>query len=332
MRASGAAKALTVLAALSTFVWFFGHDELHLALAVVLVAALVADAVLARWALAKVEIRLRAPLDAPAGVPSRWDLDIRGWRRPVAVRPLIVSTFTDQLIDAPGPAILAWPAMGRSTVPFVVFDTTANGPLGLTTAGRREVQRFDEPMHVGPAPIDTDVRWPRPRPSGFGPVEGAPVGDELFRSIRPYRRGDDRRRVHWKATAHHGQLMVRELDGTGAVLIQIVVELEQLAAERTAGIAASVALEALRRGWQVELVTVEGEPLGLASPGRVFGSAPSVVRPSAASLRTVTAPVRRPHDVHRRLAAATWGRPIAPRPAGRSGQGCHIGSAGVTWS
>ena len=34
-------------------------------------------------------------------------------------------------------------------------------------------------------------------------------GDDLFRGVRPYVRGDARRSVHWPATAHHGTLMVQ---------------------------------------------------------------------------------------------------------------------------
>ncbi|MEJ2696979.1 MAG: DUF58 domain-containing protein [Candidatus Sulfobium sp.] len=49
--------------------------------------------------------------------------------------------------------------------------------------------------------------------SSRNPGEGARIrsssGDEIY-SVREYRHGDDRRRIHWKATAKTGALMVKE--------------------------------------------------------------------------------------------------------------------------
>ena len=79
---------------------------------------------------------------------------------------------------------------------------------------------------VGPTPLPHDIAWPRPRAAHFGLSESTPIGDEVYRSVRPYVRGDSRRRVHWKASAHHGSLMVKESDGTGIVTLRIVVQLD----------------------------------------------------------------------------------------------------------
>ena len=54
------------------------------------------------------------------------------------------------------------------------------------------------------------------------------------RGARPYRPGDSRRRVHWPATAHSGELMVREMEGPTAEPVAVVVALpaDDDAAER----------------------------------------------------------------------------------------------------
>ena len=335
IQVSAPAKALVLLAAIATCAWLIGRRDSHLALAVALVAAVILDAVLGWWALRDLDIEVRPPAQALAGEPTRWNLHVRGWRRPTTVHPLLVRDVEDQLLPGPQPAILTWPAMNRGLMPFIVFDVVARGPLGLVTSGRRVVEHFTEPLAFGPASIEVETRWPRPRPEGFGPVEGAPVGEELFRSIRPYRRGDDRRRVNWKATAHHGQLMVLELDGTGAVVVRIVVELgpDPAGANWTAGLASSVARGALHKGWRVELVTLEGAAVPqLTARGRTFGVAPTVVQPLHVPTATVTARVRNGHDVHRRLAAAASGPVATPSGGVAAGRTCRIDRAGVHWS
>ena len=85
---------------------------------------------------------------------------------------------------------------------------------------------------VGPTPLPHDIAWPRPRAAHFGLSESTPIGDEVYRTVRPYVRGDSRRRVHWKASAHHGSLMVKESDGTGIVSLRIVLQLDAPASRR----------------------------------------------------------------------------------------------------
>ena len=91
-----------------------------------------------------------------------------------------------------------------------------------------------------------------------------------FHSLREYVRGDDLRRVHWKATAHVGDLMVREqvdpvrpdttivLDGRRTVLDADSFE---LAVE----VVASIAVAAADRGLPVRLAGTEPgfrDPIG----------------------------------------------------------------------
>lgn len=83
-------------------------------------------------------------------------------------------------------------------------------------------------------------------------------------TVRAYRRGDDRRRVHWRSTARRGELMVRNQSKTTPLVAAIVLDIhtsvnatpeELTALERRISAAASAAICLARAGWQVDVVT-----------------------------------------------------------------------------
>jgi uncharacterized protein (DUF58 family) len=92
--------------------------------------------------------------------------------------------------------------------------------------------------------------------------------------------------VHWRATARHGQLVVKELDEPGAPRLLIVVDLRpgggpgEAAASRAAG----YAREALRAGFLLTLSTCEaqGAVVGRADSPRLVGRrlAAAVIAPT----------------------------------------------------
>jgi hypothetical protein len=218
-------------------------------------------------------------------------------------------------------------------VQSLAFDVTAIGPAGLFEAGRRYRIPLGGPLYVGPPPLPQRLEWPRPRAIRFGASEVAPIGDDLFRSIRPYTRGDSRRRVHWKASAHHRRLMVSESDGTGIVALRIVVPLPGRGpvADVITARAAWLAEEALRRGWVVNLVTLAPvtqprEPsVPLGSPFAFPFPAP-VLPPSP--VHTVDRRVTSSPAIRRELAAACSGTPGASRWHGLT---CIVGPEGMDW-
>jgi uncharacterized protein (DUF58 family) len=72
---------------------------------------------------------------------------------------------------------------------------------------------------VGPVPEmvsghEGDGQSPRPRPGQTGEMMG----------VRPYRRGDSLRRVHWPQTARQGDLVVCELHALAVPRIQVVMD------------------------------------------------------------------------------------------------------------
>jgi uncharacterized protein (DUF58 family) len=118
-------------------------------------------------------------------------------------------------------------------------------------------------------------------------------GESLFRSLasrgdedvlpREHRPGDDMRRIHWRATARYGELMVRREEQAWHSRLVVIIDNrgqahtgEGLAStfEWAVSAAASIAMHHLRRGWHVTVLTANGHVLietNGASPSDVDG-------------------------------------------------------------
>lgn len=80
-------------------------------------------------------------------------------------------------------------------------------------------------------------------------------GNELF-GIREYRPGDSLRRIHWRSSARHGELVVREYEPPGMRTVSILVDPAPptaAVADQIARIAASEAWDCIREGGRVAL-------------------------------------------------------------------------------
>ena len=80
-------------------------------------------------------------------------------------------------------------------------------------------------------------------------------GNELF-GIREYRPGDSLRRIHWRSSARHGELVVREYEPPGMRTVSIFVDPAPPSvalADQIARIAASEAWDCIREGGRVAL-------------------------------------------------------------------------------
>ena len=168
----------------------------------------------------------------------------------------------------------------------VTVEVATASPFGLQWWTRRLSLPLPAPLYVSPrrgTPFglpprtDDDAGQSRPR-------QPAPAGEA--RAVRPYRPGDNRRHVHWPATAHTGELMVREMEGPVAepVMVSVVLPGDPDEAERVAERALGTVLALLGRGDAVILATHEA-----------FGE--------------TIAPVTDRHGAGRRLAQATSGQP-----------------------
>jgi len=138
-------------------------------------------------------------------------------------------------------------------------------PFGLFTAARR-LEVFT-PLLVYPTPRPLDAVPPfmqrglwRHIGEDVLPVPGA-AGD--FRGPRTYRQGDLLSAIHWKASARHNMLMVKDFDGNAATLVAFFADLRRATLrgigthtshETTLGLTASLLAAAVEKGHRVRIV------------------------------------------------------------------------------
>lgn len=99
-------------------------------------------------------------------------------------------------------------------------------------------------------------------------------GDEIFHGLRPYRPGDNPKRIHWRRSARTGQIYVREmarprLRQLWCVLNTHLPQPNDAAHDRLETViscVATVVCDVLERGGKVGLI-VNGEPVLVSPPG-----------------------------------------------------------------
>ncbi|WP_298865724.1 DUF58 domain-containing protein [uncultured Microbacterium sp.] len=160
---------------------------------------------------------------------------------------------------------------GVSTLGPLMLRTT--DPFGLA---RRE-QAFGDtrtitviPQTVALAPLPTKVG----AAGGTAQTRSTRIGQGADNLIpRPYSSGDSRRRIHWRATAHRGSLMVRQEEEEASPDAMVVLdrtagrwarpgEDPDPAFEQAVSLCASAALRLAQDGYSVDVVDAAGNPLG----------------------------------------------------------------------
>ncbi len=124
-----------------------------------------------------------------------------------------------------------------------------------------------------------DLQLPRGRAPGRAATsERAPEDTITIGGLRPYLPGDSLRRIHWRATAHHDHLMVREFEREPTGDLWLVVDMDaavqagqgaEATQEYAVILAASIAAQYARGG--------ERRAVGLLMSGR----APTLLSPAA---------------------------------------------------
>nr|WP_255429818.1 DUF58 domain-containing protein [Streptomonospora sp. PA3] len=207
------------------------------------------------------------------------------------------------------------PTRVRGSYPVGPLALTVTDPLNCLRRGRS----VGAPMTLLVTP--PVVALPHvPVPGG-----AAEDGDSATRSVaggtdndpvpRGYRHGDDMRRVHWRSTARHGELMVRReehrLSDRSAVLADLRARAHAGAGpdssqETAVSAAASVALHLSGRGHETGLYTDSGEVA--AAGGADILDALAVAPPSsAADLSGAAEEVARSHVSGQGLLVAVLG-------------------------
>jgi len=205
-----------------------------------------------------------APLDATAGGPVALHLEASTRLRVRPIQPPGPDCFV-----GPGPAtseaseVIVVPTR-RALVTTVVLEVATAAPWGLQFWTRRVVLDLPATLAVAPrrgrpAPLDE-------RPGGeagdrpdVSAGSGIRAGSGEMRGVRPYQPGDRRSRVHWAATAHAGELLVRddETPPESPQQVRVVLPSDPEAAEAIAETALATILALFERGSPVLLSTCE---------------------------------------------------------------------------
>jgi len=166
------------------------------------------------------------------------------------------------------------PTRGRHVVGPLV--ATITDPLGLA----RRSWVVAAPIDVVVCPRVHAIR-PPVRGGGGEPathVEGArapalePLGE--FLSLRDYEPGDDPRRVHWRATARTGDLVVRQDEASSPGRVVLLLDTrgdvhDRGSFEHAVEAVASLAVRLHREHAPLEVATTAGEVLARPGPGAV---------------------------------------------------------------
>jgi uncharacterized protein (DUF58 family) len=240
----------------------------------------------------RVRLEVRdAPSDAVAGRPL--DVGVVASSR-VRVRPAQPPGL-EMLIGSPGSGghtdVVTLVPPHRGVYTSMTLDVASAAPFALQWWTKRVTLTLPQELHVSPRRGSPDRIRSQPHEHDDAVVVRPRVDVGLPRGARPYEPGDARHRMHWRATAHAGAFMVKEVERP-AGQPEVVVDLpsDPDGAEQVAERAMGTLVTLLARGGSVLLQT--WEPTGL-----------------------VRAPVGDRRTAGRRLARAV------PRPVASGGSG-----------
>jgi uncharacterized protein (DUF58 family) len=157
---------------------------------------------------------------------------------------------------------------------FVIgpMRVTLSDPFGLARAtsgllGTDEVIIYPQVHEVLALPEAGGEDLDRDTPK----LRGQPDAGNEFLTLREYAPGDDLRRVHWRSTARHDTLMVRQEESRRRAPVLVMLDIRAHAHDRASfeiavEAAASIVNALDREGRPVELITSRGKVLG--TPGR----------------------------------------------------------------
>lgn len=191
-----------------------------------------------------------APTDGSVG--STLTIRLRS-TRPVRTRALLPSgpvQFGDQVTLVP---------TTRGVYTSLIVEVATAAPFGLQWWRRRLALPLPNPLYIAPRRTVASTRSDRPDDDAGdgGRHRVGPVGD--LRAPRPYVPGDARHLVHWPASAHTGELMVREMESPEGRPFELVVVLpaDPDAGDRAAEEGLATVIAHLDQGIPVILTTDE---------------------------------------------------------------------------
>jgi uncharacterized protein (DUF58 family) len=246
-----------------------GNNALYIVEALLL-AVLVVSGLTSRRNVAGLDVELVLPDEVHANEPFIARLRLRNADRWMARRLVVIEgvaegeallvPFLGRRSEERGGVQALVGRRGRYRVPFVHLASVF--PFGFFRKGLRV--RQDAEMLIFPELFPAGAAIPgQASRAGDRPSKRRGWGHELF-SLRRFQPGDDRRGIHWKQTARTGGLIYMEREAERGRRLAIVLdnavgelgtEAERQRFESLVSEAATVADEALRRGFDVELKT-----------------------------------------------------------------------------
>jgi uncharacterized protein (DUF58 family) len=154
----------------------------------------------------------------------------------------------------------------RGVLVSVTVDIASAAPFGLVWWSRRATLALPVEVFVAPRPTKPFTIPPEGDHSGDEEGGGHSASFGATRGVRDYEHGDARRTVHWRASAHTGRLMVREMEMPSAepVIVRIALPSDQAAGDELAGRGLATVHALLDRSRPVMLATHEPDGYRLA--------------------------------------------------------------------
>ncbi len=206
--------------------------------------------------------RVASPSRLRVGTPARVDLSLsnRSRRRtPVLhLRDQVQNSAGAALILAPiaanGSAQVAYrlPTRQRGSLNIGPLDLRIGDPLGLTTSVVRASDQVT--LVVYPELLDLGVLHAtagHDPTADQQPVRSLATGGDEFFALRPYVVGDELRRVHWRASARTGELVVKQEERPRTGRVTVILD-QRYESYTEAGFerAVSATLSVLYAGWR----------------------------------------------------------------------------------
>ncbi|MCO5314408.1 MAG: DUF58 domain-containing protein [Microthrixaceae bacterium] len=155
---------------------------------------------------------------------------------------------------------LQFPAPKRGRFETLEVEVVTEGPIGVVRLARRFEVTLPRPLIVGPEVVAAQLPW-QDLVVGTESSSSRQDEDGAVRAVRPYQFGDTISRVHWRATARRGDVLVREYESEAHRRVTLAVDLGACDdPEAVASLAAGLALDGLRRGAHVVLAVNDGRP------------------------------------------------------------------------